>query len=175
MKDFSKFDYLKSGTPTQQNVYNILNNSKILEKLKMYNPKIVGSVPLEINIPNSDVDIICCFLDKNCFIKDVELKFNMNSNFTIDISNEYGEETITIRFHLFGFQFEIFAQKIKTDKQLAYRLLLIENKILLEYGQEFTDRIIALKKLGLKTEPAFCKLLGISGNPYLELLKLEKK
>ncbi|PWV51912.1 DUF4269 domain-containing protein [Chitinophaga sp. S165] len=39
--------------------------------------------------------------------------------------------------------------------------------------QKIKVSFIRLKKLGYKTEPAFCMYLDIKGNPYLELLKLE--
>ncbi len=52
--------------------------------------------------------------------------------------------------------------------------MLIENEILIEKGIKFRKIIIDLKSNGIKTEPAFANLLGLTGNPYLELLKLEK-
>jgi len=33
--------------------------------------------------------------------------------------------------------------------------------------------VIRLKEKGFSTEEAFCTLLGIEGDPYIELLKLE--
>ncbi|WP_343330978.1 DUF4269 domain-containing protein [Polaribacter staleyi] len=58
--------------------------------------------------------------------------------------------------------------------QNAYRHMIVENKILKEKGFEFKQSIKKLKSNGTKTEPAFAKLLGLEGNPYTELLKLEK-
>ena len=37
----------------------------------------------------------------------------------------------------------------------------------------FRRQIIDLKKQGLKTEPAFAKLLALTGDPYVELLSFE--
>ena len=48
-----------------------------------------------------------------------------------------------------------------------------EFEILEKEGDEFRRKIIELKELGLKTEPAFAKLLGLSGDPYVELLKYQ--
>ncbi len=53
--------------------------------------------------------------------------------------------------------------------------MLIEYKLLLEKGEEFRKEIISLKKQGYKTEPAFAKLLGVEGNAYEGLLKLESR
>jgi hypothetical protein len=48
--------------------------------------------------------------------------------------------------------------------------MITEFRILQLRGEEFRHDIIALKKSGLKTEPAFASLLGLSGDPYEALL-----
>jgi hypothetical protein len=48
--------------------------------------------------------------------------------------------------------------------------MIAEYKILQEEGEEFKQKIIELKKQGIKTEPAFGILLGLE-NPYEDLLK----
>jgi hypothetical protein len=48
-----------------------------------------------------------------------------------------------------------------------------EAEILHYYGQELREKVINLKLSGLKTEPAFCQVLGIAGDPYEELLKFK--
>ena len=70
--------------------------------------------------------------------------------------------------------FEIFGQNIPTEKQNAYRHMLIEKEILNERGIEFRNKIMELKHSGIKTEPAFAQLIGLTGNLYKALLKLEK-
>jgi hypothetical protein len=50
--------------------------------------------------------------------------------------------------------------------------MIIEHRVLIEKGEKFRQEIIKLKRQGLKTEPAFAKLLGLDGNPYEALLKL---
>ncbi|MGL4365226.1 MAG: DUF4269 domain-containing protein [Cetobacterium sp.] len=39
--------------------------------------------------------------------------------------------------------------------------------------KKFQDKIVSLKRAGIKTEPAFAKLLELNGNPYEELLNFE--
>ena len=50
--------------------------------------------------------------------------------------------------------------------------MLIEHEILELKGPPFKAVILELKRAGLKTEPAFAKALGLTGNPYEELLKV---
>ena len=79
--------------------------------------------------------------------------------------------TVISRFTYQDFFIEIFGQNRPVKEQEAYRHMLIEYKILEEKGENFRQEILALKKKGYKTEPAFAKLLGLDGAPYKELLK----
>jgi hypothetical protein len=54
---------------------------------------------------------------------------------------------------------------------MGYLHLIVEQQVLLKCGQRFKDNIIQLKAYGNKTEPEFCKLLGLTGDPYIEHLK----
>lgn len=52
------------------------------------------------------------------------------------------------------------------------RHFLIEVR-LLDLFEDLKSRVIELKRSGLKTEPAFAKALGLAGDPYVAILKLD--
>ncbi|CAA7391075.1 DUF4269 domain-containing protein [Chryseobacterium fistulae] len=68
-------------------------------------------------------------------------------------------------------KFLILEQNKPTIEQNAYRHMIAEYKILEEKGEDFKQKIVKLKKEGMKTESAFGMLLNLE-NPYEDLLKL---
>lgn len=84
--------------------------------------------------------------------------------------NKHNEELVICNFQVESFPIEIFAQNKPTTQQNAYLHMMAEYKILKEKGEEFKQKIIDLKKKGIKTEPAFGMLLNLE-NPYEDLLK----
>jgi hypothetical protein len=59
MIDFTTIDYLKNGNAKQRRAYEVLTKHKLFEKLKYYPPILAGTIPIEIDIEGSDLDIIC--------------------------------------------------------------------------------------------------------------------
>jgi hypothetical protein len=51
--------------------------------------------------------------------------------------------------------------------------MVVESRLLDILGPDFRNGIIALKKQGIKTEPAFARMLGLSGDPYRAVLAIE--
>lgn len=172
MLDFTRIDYLKDGNERQKKAYEILTKYRVFDKLKDYSPILAGTVPIEIDIKGSDLDLIFevdlkyeqDFLDDLLFCQliphDVEVEYPIVN----------GGKCMTLNFMLEGFPIEIFGQNKPTKQQNAYLHMMAEYKILKEKGEEFKQRIIELKKQGIKTEPAFGILLGLE-NPYEDLLK----
>ncbi|MEI7489511.1 MAG: DUF4269 domain-containing protein [Chryseobacterium sp.] len=175
MIDFTKIDYLKVGNDKQKRAYEVLTQYKIFEKLSDYSPILAGTVPIEIDIEGSDLDIICevdlrfeeDFLDELAFRKIV------SSETEVTVENTFinGEKCIILNCMLEEFRVEIFGQNKLTTEQNAYRHMIAEHKILQEKGDDFKQKIIELKKKGIKTEPAFGLLMNLE-NPYEDLLKL---
>ena len=58
-------------------------------------------------------------------------------------------------------------------RQGAYRHMVIQARLLEAGGEAFRGEIVALRRAGLKTEPAFARRLAIAGDPYVALLALE--
>ncbi|TBO40074.1 DUF4269 domain-containing protein [Pedobacter kyonggii] len=171
MINFLNISYLQSGNKKQVKAYHTLTDNRVLEKLTPYHPILVGTIPINIDVENSDLDIICEVSDKNEFIDKLNALFGSEKDFTIHEGLKF--DAIKANLIIDGFEIEIFGQNTPTIQQNAYRHMLIEHRLLLEKGEKFRQKIIDLKQNGHKTEPAFAKLLGLEGNAYEELLKLE--
>lgn len=174
MIDFEKLDYLKDGNELQQKAYRLLTEHGVFEKLKAFHPVLTGTIPIDIAIANSDLDVICYWKTNSDFKRSLTNHFSNEQGFELREATINGLETIIANFYIDGFELEVFGQPIPTSQQNAYRHMLIEHQILMEKGEAFRQQIIALKNEGYKTEPAFAKLLGLEGNPYEALLKLKK-
>lgn len=171
MINFLDISYLRLGNKRQKKAYQVLTDNRVLEKLTPYQPILVGTIPINIDIENSDLDIICEVSDKNEFIDKLNALFGAEKDFTIHESPKF--DAIKANFIIDGFEIEIFGQNTPTTQQNAYQHMLIEHKVLLAKGEKFRQDIIDLKKQGYKTEPAFAKLLKLEGDAYQELLKLQ--
>jgi hypothetical protein len=158
--DFFDVSYLANGTPIQRRGYKAINSSGILRTLKEFDPVVVGTLPLDLFTDESDIDIICCCSDAER-LPDLSFKSKTLNGVLSFISN----------FNLLGFKFEVVAQPIPVREQLAFRHMVAEWKILSGRDEMFRQRILELKRSGIKTEPAFAQLMGLQGNPYEELLQ----
>ncbi|MCT2405984.1 DUF4269 domain-containing protein [Chryseobacterium antibioticum] len=174
MIDFTNLNYLKSGNKKQKRAYEVLEKYKVFEKLKAYSPVLAGTIPIEIDIENSDLDIIC-EIDlqfEEEFLDDIRSSRLIPTDAEVKVENMMinGEKSMVVNFMLEEFQVEIFGQDKPSLEQNAYRHMLAEYRILQEQGEEFKHKIIELKKQGIKTEPAFGLLMELE-NPYEDLLK----
>lgn len=170
MIDFLKIDYLKNGNERQKAAYQCLTRNQIFEKLKDFDPILTGTIPINIDIPSSDLDVICFYPNKVDFVNRVIANFGQKKDFQLKNTIINDNETVIANFWMDGFEVEIFWQNIPTTAQNAYKHMIIEYQILTKMGEDFRLKIIELKKDGYKTEPAFAKLLNLEGDPYISLM-----
>lgn len=170
--NFKNIEYLKLGNTRQKEVYAEIKRLHIFETLSSYHPILTGTIPIGIDLPESDLDIICYCENHSEFSKLLTENYGDQTGFNLYSRTINGVKSTIARFTTSSFEFEIFGQNIPTEEQNAYRHMLVENLILLEKGPEFRSKIIRLKLAGTKTEPAFAELLGLTGDPYQELLTL---
>ena len=169
--DFLNITYLKSGNSRQREAYSILTEHCIFEILIDFDPILVGTIPIEIDIESSDLDIICSYKNKEKFHQILLSNFSKYFNFSVEEKIINSIPCIIANFNLQGFPIEIFGQTTPTIQQMGYKHMIAEYQLLQKYGEDFRQEIINLKKEGMKTEPAFAQLLGLEGNPHLEILK----
>lgn len=172
--NFQDISYLQQGSRQQQAAYKVLKGNDIMGKLQKFQPILAGTIPLNIDIDGSDLDIICCFDDPGEFAGFLTMSFGRMEEFTLKSFVVRGERSVTGSFAAGGFIIEIFGQAIPTTQQMAYRHMIIESRLLEEHGEVFRSAIVQLKKSGMKTEPAFAAALGLAGDPYLALLELKQ-
>lgn len=157
--------YLKSGNPTQRKTWEILHDTQILKLLYMYHPIVIGTIPIDIDIPGSDIDIACEVDDHCSFIEVLTHHFP-----TVSITQR---SNVSIgRMHIGNMEIEVYGERMPVSQQDGFVHMVVEARLLQLGGQRLRDTVRALKQGGLKTEPAFAKALSISGDPYEELLKL---
>ena len=83
MIDFLTLDYLKSGNERQQQAFEILIRQAVFEKLSEFPPVLVGTIPINIDIASSDLDIACYWNDKKYFTAQVTQAFGNEIDFEL--------------------------------------------------------------------------------------------
>ncbi|WP_412177969.1 DUF4269 domain-containing protein [Paenibacillus terrae] len=67
----------------QQRAYDSLKELCIMETLSRFTPVLVGTLPLNLNVSGSDLDILCCFEDQEEFYEYLSLNFSKHFRYFI--------------------------------------------------------------------------------------------
>ncbi|WP_404450358.1 DUF4269 domain-containing protein [Sutcliffiella horikoshii] len=160
---------MKTGNIQQQKAYSAINELKILDDLNDYTPVLCGTIPIDIDIKGSDLDIIMEVRDLDTFANELQNLYANKENFSLKRKVIRGKEVVKANFIFHDFEFELFGQALPVHKQFAYLHMLIEDE-LMKRNPGLKEKVLHLKKQGYKTEPAFCKILNIGGDPYEGLI-----
>lgn len=150
----------------------VLANLGLLQKLALYEPMVIGTPPLGIDIDSSDIDIACTAADLEQFKSDVINTFGNEAEFCVSNLQSFPEPAVRATFLAEGWEIDLFCQSIPIANQWGVRHFLVEQR-LLTLQPALRSTVIELKKSGLKTEPAFAKILNLAGDPYEAMLELE--
>lgn len=170
--DWSDISYLRRGAGCQQQAYEALRALGVLRHLSPFTPRLVGTIPLDIDVEGSDLDIICEAHDLDAFARLVTSRYAGRPGFRLRRKVINDSPTVVANFNFAGFPVEIFGQPRPVTAQNAYRHMLVEARLLAIGGQAARRAIRQLKQSGLKTEPAFARHFRIEGDPYQALLAL---
>ncbi|RPF53172.1 DUF4269 domain-containing protein [Aquisalibacillus elongatus] len=163
------FEQLKYGTNNQQKAYDSIKKLGIFEGLSEYTPVLCGTIPIDVDIEDSDLDLILEVHDFEEFKLLVTSLYSEMPGFTIAEKQIRGESIIKCNFIYEGFEFELFAQATPVKKQYAYLHMVVEYHIL-KRKPYLKEQIKQWKRDGYKTEPAFCKALDLNGDSYESLI-----
>ncbi len=177
LPDYFNPAYLLAGTPRQQKVHSLLSSAGVFDVLRDYSPCLAGTIPLGVDIPKSDADIICEVRNHEAFRQLLLRNFHHCAGFEVR-EGKAQERTFTLASFslstesLSPLRVEIFGQTLRVEEQNAHRHLVVEARLLVLTGEGAKGSIRKLKAQGIKTEPAFAQYFGIAGEPYQALLDL---
>ena len=169
---WQELNYLSRGNSRQRAAYHTLQDLRVMHVLARFTPILVGTLPIGIDIPTSDLDIICEAKNLDAISKVIRNAYSHQNEFTLKFKSINGQLTVIATFNYQGFPIQIFAQPIPVDQQNAFRHMLVEARLLEIGGTLAWEEIQKLKLTGLKTEPAFALYFNIPGDPYACLLEL---
>lgn len=146
--------------------------ARLFHQLAPFQPTLIGTFPLGLQVDGSDLDIACTCDDLDAFERALRTLLS-----DLGIAQPRIERSptpaVVAAFELGGDAFEIFGQALPVAAQRGFRHMVIEGQLLVIGGAALAARIREHKRSGLKTEPAFAQLLGLTGDPYEALLALE--
>lgn len=164
--DFGNLDYLRSGTKRQQAAWHVLTEAGLWPVLAGYQPILAGTIPLGIDGPDSDLDILCHTIDFTTLQALVRQHWGQCQDYRDEHCVVKGAPSWMASFRLGDFTIELFAQDIPSKQQDAYLHLLAEWRLLQHTGSGAIEAIRQLKAKGYKTEPAFALLYHLPGEAY---------
>jgi hypothetical protein len=166
--------YLQQGSEAQRQAYRILRDRQILEQLEPYDPVLTGTFPLDLAVAGSDLDIVCEVHAHSLFAVHAEHCFGKEDGFHVETAAHGGSQMTIVNFVVDSLSVQLYAAPTPVVEQDAYLHMDVEHRLLEFGGRQARERILALKKAGIKTEPAFAAWLGLAGDPYAALLELVK-
>jgi Domain of unknown function (DUF4269) len=143
----------------------------VLKVLAPFDPHVAGTPPLGLDLPGSDIDVLCFAPDVRSFTDTVWQAF---SNAPAFIAKQWVDppRPVVASFEAAGWQIQLYGEATPVEQQRGWRHLIVERRLLALGGHGFRTAVLALRQRGMKTEPAVAASLELKGDPYLALLDL---
>ena len=148
-----------------------VQSTGVLTALADFDPHLAGTPPLGLDLPSSDIDILCHAPDSLAFTAAVWNSFCDQAQFAVRQWASGGRPVIA-SFLAQGWQFEIFAAARPVAEQAGWRHFTVEQRLLRLGGSQLRAAVMKLRIAGAKTEPAFAIAMNLCGDPYQRLLEL---
>lgn len=164
--------YLREGNLRQRLAVATLDELELDGLVGVEEWVLAGTVPLDVDLPESDLDILVHSQDPVTVRDELSAQFAEMPGFSVwEHSSEPGAWCVA--FTTGNYPVEFFIQNMSLRRQRAFRHLVAEYVLLERHGEDLRRRIRNLKASGVKTEPAFAEVLGLDGDPYLALLEMQ--
>ncbi|WP_273853049.1 DUF4269 domain-containing protein [Guptibacillus spartinae] len=168
------FKPMRIGSDKQKQAFKAIEELGILNELEPYHPTLCGTIPLGVDVEGSDLDMIMEVMNLDEFEHKLKALYGNKQNFKMKRTTIRDKEVVKAKFVFNDFEFELLGQNEPVHHQNAYLHMMIEFQ-LLQMFPDLQPKVLALRKQGYKTEPAFCKILEITGDSYSGLIHYGRK
>ena len=144
---------------------------RVLERLAGFDARVAGTPPLGLDMPGSDIDVLCCAPDAHAFAAALWAAFGDAPGFTLTQWRDPPRSVIAA-FDVAGWRIEVYGEAAPVERQRGWRHFAVERRLLALGGPPFRYAVLELRRRGWKTEPAVAAALGLPGDPYQALLDL---
>ena len=144
-----------------------------MRALAEFDPHLAGTLPLGVDLPTSDLGLLCHAAEPEAFAVALWAAFSGETEFSFRqwIS---ADRPVIASFISYGWPFQVFGQKKPVIEQNGWRHFIAERRLLRLGGPTFRAAIMRERSRGVKTEPAFATVLRLKGDPYFAILDLER-
>ena len=112
--------YLAAGNQRQRAAHRVLSELRIFETLAPYHAMLSGTIPLAIDIPESDLDVLCEVDDFDGYSEALQAAYGDRPDFHLSTFKQGRDGPYrTASFGHGGFVIEIFGQALPVSKQGA--------------------------------------------------------
>ncbi|WP_206685331.1 DUF4269 domain-containing protein [Bradyrhizobium uaiense] len=108
-----------------------VTSSAVMELLKPFDPRVVGTLPLGLAVPGSDIDIVCHAPDPDLFADAVWTHYQSADDFIL-YRWVSGTRPAIARFVLDGWPFELFGDQDPVEQQRGWIHFEVERRLGLE-------------------------------------------
>ncbi len=164
--------HLRNGTRTQRAAWAAVSRSGILTYLADFDARWVGTIPIDVDIPGSDVDVICFAPNLDLLEERLSVWLQPYGVFRLARKTRYEYPILVAEFDFMEWPFQVYGSPVPVDEQRAWVHMVAEAYLLAQGGEALRRAVRALKLTGEKTEPAFAQVLGLAGDPYEVLYEL---
>jgi hypothetical protein len=146
----------------------------VLEVLAPFDPRVAGTPPLGLDLPGSDIDVLCFAPDARIFS---DIVWHAFSDAPAFIAKQWVDppRAVVVSFEAAGWQIQLYGEAIPVERQRGWRHFAVERRLLAFGGHDLRAAVLTLRQRGMKTERAFAAVLGLRGDPYVALLDLGER
>ncbi|MEO3471926.1 DUF4269 domain-containing protein [Roseomonas sp. CAU 1739] len=165
--DWQDWRALLAAWPEGEAAITALDSIDAFGRLAAHAPLLVGTFPLGLALPGSDLDIACHMPDPVAAGAVIRRAFGTHGAASDRLFLRDGVPTLVYGFEAEGHAIEIFGQPVAPREQFGHRHLRAEHVLLWRHGEALRAAVRDLKQGGMKTEPAFAAAIGLpAGDAY---------